>query len=168
MSIPNSCTVLVIGGGPGGSYAATALSREGIDTVLLEAAKFPRFVPLSIYISICDCIAPYDDCRAPAVESVYCLPCLVYSHLVRKRTHLEPCSHSGTQSQNMTKERAGLHTYLAENETSLVHGFDSSYRYHVGESMLASIRHLLRFIDLDSTFDAYGFTKKVSAASVCL
>ena len=34
-------------------------------------------------------------------------------------------------------------------------------RYHVGESMLASIRHYLRFIDLDSTFDNYGFTKKV-------
>ncbi|KAL8658456.1 MAG: hypothetical protein Q9226_000988 [Calogaya cf. arnoldii] len=30
--------------------------------------------------------------------------------------------------------------------------------------MLASIRHLLRFIDLDSTFDKYGFAKKVGAA----
>jgi hypothetical protein len=27
--------------------------------------------------------------------------------------------------------------------------------------MLASMRHLLRFIDLDSKFDAYGFVKKV-------
>ena len=27
--------------------------------------------------------------------------------------------------------------------------------------MLASLRHLLRFIDLDATFDRYGFTKKV-------
>lgn len=35
-------------------------------------------------------------------------------------------------------------------------------RYHIGESMLASIRHFLRFIDLDSEFDSYGFTKKVS------
>lgn len=35
-------------------------------------------------------------------------------------------------------------------------------RYHIGESMLASIRHFLRFIDLDSTFDNYGFRKKVS------
>ena len=34
-------------------------------------------------------------------------------------------------------------------------------RYHIGESMLASIRHFLRFIDLDSVFDSYGFTKKV-------
>ena len=42
MSIPNECTVLVIGGGPGGSYAAAALAREGIDTVLLEAEGFPR------------------------------------------------------------------------------------------------------------------------------
>ncbi|KAL8794417.1 MAG: hypothetical protein Q9195_003004 [Heterodermia aff. obscurata] len=30
--------------------------------------------------------------------------------------------------------------------------------------MLASLRHLLRFIDLDETFDKYGFTKKVGAA----
>jgi flavin-dependent dehydrogenase len=37
-------------------------------------------------------------------------------------------------------------------------------RYHVGESMLASMRHFLRFIDLDSKFDQYGFKKKVGAA----
>ena len=35
-------------------------------------------------------------------------------------------------------------------------------RYHVGESMVASLRHFLRFIDLDNTFDNYGFVKKVS------
>ncbi len=40
--IPKKTTVLVIGGGPGGSYAAAALAREGIDTVLLEGDKFPR------------------------------------------------------------------------------------------------------------------------------
>lgn len=27
--------------------------------------------------------------------------------------------------------------------------------------MLASLRHFLRFIDLDETFDAHGFNKKV-------
>ncbi|PCH36715.1 FAD/NAD(P)-binding domain-containing protein [Wolfiporia cocos MD-104 SS10] len=35
--------VLVVGGGPAGSYAAAALAREGIDVVLLEAAQFPRY-----------------------------------------------------------------------------------------------------------------------------
>jgi heterodisulfide reductase subunit A-like polyferredoxin len=44
MAIPQSCTVLIIGGGPAGSYAAAALAREGIDTVLLEADRFPRLV----------------------------------------------------------------------------------------------------------------------------
>lgn len=76
MSIPDSCHVLVIGGGPAGSYAASALAREGVDVVLLEADHFPR--------------------------------------------------------------------------------------YHIGESLLASIRHFLRFIDLEKTFDAHGFCRKVS------
>ncbi|TQV94672.1 hypothetical protein V2A60_005697 [Cordyceps javanica] len=43
MSIPQRCTVLVIGGGPAGSYAASALAREGINTVVLEADDFPRY-----------------------------------------------------------------------------------------------------------------------------
>ncbi|GKZ25840.1 hypothetical protein AbraIFM66951_002841 [Aspergillus brasiliensis] len=43
MSIPDECTVLVVGGGPGGSYAASVLAREGISTVLLEADQFPRY-----------------------------------------------------------------------------------------------------------------------------
>ncbi|GAB1313207.1 Tryptophan 2-halogenase [Madurella fahalii] len=77
-TIPENCTVLVIGGGPGGSYTASALAREGIDVVVLEGDTFPR--------------------------------------------------------------------------------------YHIGESMLASMRHLLRFVELDSKFDAYGFTKKPGAA----
>jgi flavin-dependent dehydrogenase len=42
--IPEKCTVLVVGGGPGGSYCAAALAREGVDTVLLEADMFPRYV----------------------------------------------------------------------------------------------------------------------------
>jgi flavin-dependent dehydrogenase len=75
MSIPQRTQVLVIGGGPAGSYAASALAREGIDAVVLEGDKFPR--------------------------------------------------------------------------------------YHVGESMLPSLRHFLKFIDLDDTFVAYGFHKKV-------
>lgn len=42
LDIPDSCAVLIIGGGPGGSYAAAALAREGVDVVLLEADTFPR------------------------------------------------------------------------------------------------------------------------------
>ena len=43
MSIPQDTTVLVVGGGPAGSYAACALAREGISTVVLEADIFPRY-----------------------------------------------------------------------------------------------------------------------------
>ena len=46
VSIPSECTVLAAGGGPGGSYAAAVLARDGVDTVLLEAASFPRFVKI--------------------------------------------------------------------------------------------------------------------------
>ncbi|KAI5117033.1 hypothetical protein M0805_002249 [Coniferiporia weirii] len=41
--IPKTCKVLVVGGGPGGSYTASALAREGVDVVLLEADVFPRY-----------------------------------------------------------------------------------------------------------------------------
>ncbi|KAI0030104.1 FAD/NAD-binding domain-containing protein, partial [Vararia minispora EC-137] len=40
---PKKTTVLIIGGGPAGSYAASLLAREGIDVVLLEAGKHPRY-----------------------------------------------------------------------------------------------------------------------------
>jgi len=41
-SIPNTCDVLVIGGGPAGSGTATLLAREGLDVVLLDKVKHPR------------------------------------------------------------------------------------------------------------------------------
>ncbi|KAL2147438.1 hypothetical protein VTI28DRAFT_9337 [Corynascus sepedonium] len=78
MSIPESCTVLVVGGGPAGSFAATVLAREGIDVVLLESDKHPR--------------------------------------------------------------------------------------YHIGESMLPSMGHFLRFIDCYDAFNSHGFIKKKGAA----
>lgn len=51
MSVPQKSTVLVVGGGPAGSYAACVLAREGVDVVVLEADKFPRYVPKTLQIS---------------------------------------------------------------------------------------------------------------------
>lgn len=93
MSVPKSCTVLVVGGGPGGSYTASVLAREGVDTVVLEADKFPRYVW---------------------------------------------CSWRFCWGKRPNRPN----------------------RYHIGESMLPSMRYFLRFIDLETKFDNHGFTKK--------
>ncbi|KAJ7730742.1 putative halogenase [Mycena metata] len=42
-NIPASTDILVIGGGPGGSFAAAALAREGFKVTLLEQEHFPRY-----------------------------------------------------------------------------------------------------------------------------
>jgi flavin-dependent dehydrogenase len=43
VNIPQKCDVVVIGGGPGGSTAATMLSQLGYDVVLFDKAKHPRY-----------------------------------------------------------------------------------------------------------------------------
>ena len=43
LNIPASTQILVIGGGPGGSTAATLLARQGFSVTLLEKAQFPRY-----------------------------------------------------------------------------------------------------------------------------
>ncbi|KAF5384532.1 hypothetical protein D9757_006464 [Collybiopsis confluens] len=40
---PKHVQILIIGGGPAGSYAASAIAREGLDVAVLESAKFPRY-----------------------------------------------------------------------------------------------------------------------------
>ncbi|MBK8901264.1 MAG: tryptophan 7-halogenase [Anaerolineaceae bacterium] len=40
-NIPESCDVVVIGGGPAGSHVSTLLAQRGFDVVLLEKARHP-------------------------------------------------------------------------------------------------------------------------------
>lgn len=40
---PERVQALVIGGGPSGAYAAACLAREGVQTCVMEADKFPRY-----------------------------------------------------------------------------------------------------------------------------
>ncbi|KAJ7188603.1 FAD binding domain-containing protein [Mycena filopes] len=75
---PKNAQVLIVGGGPAGSYAASVLAREGISVTVLEAAKFPR--------------------------------------------------------------------------------------YHVGESLIPSVRHYMRFIGADEKLAGYGFVHKPGSA----
>ena len=89
---PKSTQILIIGGGPAGSYAAAALAREGFNVVLLEAAKFPRLV-VSVRITG----------RRPKIL----------------------------------------------------------WRYHIGESMLPSVRPFLAFIGAEDVVKSYGFALKV-------
>ena len=95
--------VLVIGGGPAGSYTASVLAREGVGVVLLEAAQFPRYVPS---ISGHGCVLGMD-----------------------RVTH----------------------------------------RYHIGESLIPSVRHYLRFVGAEENVEGYGFMHKVRPqASECM
>ncbi|KIK78138.1 hypothetical protein PAXRUDRAFT_342290 [Paxillus rubicundulus Ve08.2h10] len=77
-TIPTHTQILVVGGGPAGSYAGSALAREGLQVVLFEAAQFPR--------------------------------------------------------------------------------------YHIGESLIPSVRHYLRFIDAEQKLAKHGFKHKPGAA----
>ena len=43
MAVDCACEVLVMGGGPAGSTAATLLARMGRKVILLEKARHPRF-----------------------------------------------------------------------------------------------------------------------------
>jgi menaquinone-9 beta-reductase len=51
MKPQRSCDVLVVGGGPAGTSTAHALSREGVDVMLVDRARFPRPKPCAEYLS---------------------------------------------------------------------------------------------------------------------
>ena len=83
MAVPSECTVLVIGGGPGGSYTAAALAREGISTVLLEADVFPRYVWAFFFSFSFGPVDAFVWMLGVAFDSASCFfPCFFFSVLV--------------------------------------------------------------------------------------
>jgi len=46
--------VVIIGGGPAGSISAALLNKAGLDVVVLERARFPRFVIGESLLPICN------------------------------------------------------------------------------------------------------------------
>ena len=49
--VPRSVDALVVGGGPAGAATAWALARNGVDTLVLDRARFPRSKPCAEYLS---------------------------------------------------------------------------------------------------------------------
>lgn len=61
---PLHATVLVVGGGPAGSFASAVLAQEGIDVVCCEAALFPRYhIGESLLASIKAYLKMVDACE---------------------------------------------------------------------------------------------------------
>ncbi|KAK0207565.1 putative halogenase [Armillaria fumosa] len=61
--VPSSANILVIGGGPAGSYAATVLAREGFEVVLLEKDVFPRYHIGESMLPSCRPFLKFIDCE---------------------------------------------------------------------------------------------------------
>ncbi len=75
-ALPESCDVVVIGGGPAGSTAATLLAQQGVKTVLLERDSFPRF-------HICESLIPETYW---VLKRLNMLPVMQQSHFVQKHS----------------------------------------------------------------------------------
>lgn len=50
-STPRSVQAIVVGGGPAGAATAWALARNGVETLVLDRARFPRAKPCAEYLS---------------------------------------------------------------------------------------------------------------------
>ncbi|SJK99262.1 uncharacterized protein ARMOST_02553 [Armillaria ostoyae] len=61
--VPSSANILVIGGGPAGSYAATVLAREGFEVTLLEKDVFPRYHIGESMLPSCRPFLKFIDCE---------------------------------------------------------------------------------------------------------
>jgi flavin-dependent dehydrogenase len=96
---PQHTQILVIGGGPGGSTAATLLAREGFDVTLIERDAFPRYhIGESLLPSVLDFL-DMSGAR-PKVEA--------YGFQRKPGGHIEWGSH---QWELYFNELVGNHTY---------------------------------------------------------
>ena len=54
-----------------------------------------------------------------------------------------------------------LKNFLGNGFTIPYYVYNDASSYHIGESQIASLRHFLRFIELEDVFENFGFQKKV-------
>lgn len=67
--VPSHAKVLVVGGGPAGSFTSSVLAQEGVDVVCCEATQFPRYhigesllASVKAYLKMIDACEKMDTC----------------------------------------------------------------------------------------------------------
>ncbi|KAF7352022.1 hypothetical protein MVEN_01164500 [Mycena venus] len=71
--IPTSTDILVIGGGPSGSFAAAALAREGFEVTILEKDYFPRYHIGESMLPSCRPFLRYIGAEQKVIDHGFCI-----------------------------------------------------------------------------------------------
>ncbi|KAJ7775500.1 putative halogenase [Mycena metata] len=133
MSTPEIVTetdILVIGGGPSGSYAASALAREGYEVTLLERDHFPRYHIGESMLPSCRPFMRFIGVEQKVVDFGFCVK--VGAALKFNQTKRE----GYTDFINPDPNKAAWNVSRAEfDDILLKHAGESGARVHEGVSV---------------------------------